>query len=82
MNTTNPFDRLAELEGDWHEFESKALRKENERKDKEAKQAARKEAADRDKEKKRAPEGDAADRDAKRQQMAPPSVPASKSEAN
>ncbi|EHK99484.1 putative CTD kinase subunit alpha [Glarea lozoyensis 74030] len=47
---------LASLEGDWHEFESKALRKENERKDKEAKQAARKEAAEKEKEKKRAPE--------------------------
>lgn len=34
--------RLQNLEGDWHEFESKALRKENERKDKEAKRAVQK----------------------------------------
>ncbi|KAI9846333.1 MAG: kinase subunit of RNA polymerase II carboxy-terminal domain kinase I [Sclerophora amabilis] len=30
---------LRDLEGDWHEFESKALRKENERRDKEARRA-------------------------------------------
>lgn len=30
---TQPY-RLAEVDGDWHEFESKAHRKENERKDK------------------------------------------------
>ncbi|KAK2623811.1 hypothetical protein QTJ16_006992 [Diplocarpon rosae] len=34
---------LAALKGDWHEFESKALRKENERKDKEARRAVQKE---------------------------------------
>ena len=34
---------LAQLEGDWHEFESKALRKENERRDKEAKRERAKE---------------------------------------
>lgn len=61
------------MEGDWHEFESKALRKENERKDKEARRAL-KEAAAKDKEKKRAPEGESTDREAKRQQLAPPSV--------
>ncbi|KAF2276436.1 Pkinase-domain-containing protein, partial [Westerdykella ornata] len=32
---------LKELEGDWHEFESKALRKEKEKQDKEARRAAR-----------------------------------------
>ncbi|KAK0378669.1 hypothetical protein CLIM01_03962 [Colletotrichum limetticola] len=31
---------LADLDGDWHEFESKALRRENERKEKEARRAA------------------------------------------
>lgn len=34
---------LAQLEGDWHELESKQHRRENERKDREARQAARKE---------------------------------------
>ncbi len=74
--------RLQALEGDWHEFESKALRKENERKDKEARRALQKEAAAKEKEKKRAPEGESADREAKRQQMAPPSaVPAKTAQA-
>jgi CTD kinase subunit alpha len=36
-------DALKELEGDWHEFESKALRKEKEKHDKEARRAAREE---------------------------------------
>jgi CTD kinase subunit alpha len=58
------------LEGDWHEFESKALRKENERRDKEARRLQQKEAAAaREKEKKRAPEEEAAQREAKRQQV-------------
>lgn len=35
---------LADLEGDWHEFESKALRKEKERQDKEARRVAREQA--------------------------------------
>ncbi|KAK3077327.1 hypothetical protein LTS18_010572, partial [Coniosporium uncinatum] len=35
---------LKELEGDWHEFESKALRKEKERKERDARRAAREEA--------------------------------------
>ncbi|KAI6783015.1 CTD kinase subunit alpha-like protein [Emericellopsis cladophorae] len=43
---------LADIEGDWHEFESKALRKENERKSREARKAN----AAREKEKKRAAE--------------------------
>lgn len=36
-------DALKELEGDWHEFESKALRKEKEKSEKEARRAAREE---------------------------------------
>jgi CTD kinase subunit alpha len=69
------------LEGDWHEFESKALRKENERKDKEARRQAQKEAALKaEKEKKRGPEGEATERDPKRVAMGPPSVPVSKAE--
>ncbi|KAG5974099.1 hypothetical protein E4U55_000118 [Claviceps digitariae] len=48
---------LAEIDGDWHEFESKALRKENERREREARKAAPKETP-RDKDKKRAPEDD------------------------
>lgn len=60
--------RLAKLDGDWHEFESKALRKENERKDKEARRQAQKDAALKaDKDKKRPPDSDAHDaREAKR----------------
>ncbi|KAF7923160.1 uncharacterized protein EAE98_007865 [Botrytis deweyae] len=62
---------LKELKGDWHEFESKALRKENERKDKEARRAAQKE-----KEKKRTAESEAcSERDPKRVMMAPPDIP-------
>ncbi len=41
--------RLKELAGDWHEFESKALRRENERKDKEARRAVKMEEQERDK---------------------------------
>ncbi|SZF03505.1 unnamed protein product [Blumeria hordei] len=52
---------LASLDGDWHEFESKALRKENERKDKEAKRQALKSA-----DKKRVSEIETVDRDTKR----------------
>ncbi|TAQ83860.1 hypothetical protein B7494_g7820 [Chlorociboria aeruginascens] len=72
---------LATLEGDWHEFESKALRKENERKDKEARRQAQKEKEKSEKDKKRGPEGEVAEREAKRQQMAPPpTIPAAKAE--
>lgn len=56
------------MEGDWHEFESKALRRENEKKDRDARKAQQKEAA---REKKRAPEGDATERVAKRQHTVP-----------
>ncbi|KAL8900071.1 MAG: hypothetical protein Q9207_005865 [Kuettlingeria erythrocarpa] len=45
---------LKDLEGDWHEFESKALRKENERKSREARQMARNEEHQKEKEKRRA----------------------------
>ncbi|KAH7166002.1 hypothetical protein EDB81DRAFT_269847 [Dactylonectria macrodidyma] len=62
---------LANIDGDWHEFESKALRKENERRDREARKAA-KEAMSRDKgkekekDKKRANEEGDQERDSKR----------------
>lgn len=66
---------LSKLEGDWHEFESKALRKENERKDKEARRQAQKEASLKaEKDKKRGPEGEAAEREPKRVAMVSPSV--------
>lgn len=53
--------RLSNLDGDWHEFESKALRKENERKDKEARRHIHKSV-----EKKRGLESDISERDAKK----------------
>ncbi|KAG6039877.1 hypothetical protein E4U41_001877 [Claviceps citrina] len=60
---------LAEIDGDWHEFESKALRKENDRREREAQKAATKDPC-RDKDKKRAPaEGNAGEPDAKRRQF-------------
>ncbi|KAG9241109.1 hypothetical protein BJ878DRAFT_483253 [Calycina marina] len=60
---------LALLDGDWHEFESKALRKENERKEKERRrQAHQKDAGKPDKERKRGPEEATSERDAKRLQ--------------
>lgn len=66
--------RLGALEGDWHEFESKALRKENEKRDKEARRASQKEAY-REKERKRASEnGEDGGREAKRVQTAPPAT--------
>jgi CTD kinase subunit alpha len=65
--------RLQTLEGDWHEFESKALRKENERKDKEARRASKKEALEKDKDKekdkKRGPDNEPTEHDAKRLQL-------------
>lgn len=67
--------RLAKVEGDWHEFESKALRKENERKDREVRKAAEKEKA---RDKKRGTESHESERDAKRLQMGPPAVPIKK----
>ncbi|KAG6171183.1 hypothetical protein E4U27_002431 [Claviceps purpurea] len=47
FTTEEPLPRqaveLAEIDGDWHEFESKALRKENERRERESRKAAAKE---------------------------------------
>ena len=58
---------LANIGGDWHEFESKALRKENERRDREARKATKDSSAPRDaKDKKRAMESSDPQRDAKR----------------
>ncbi len=57
---------LKDLEGDWHEFESKALRKERERIDKEARRAAKDELQRRDGEKRRAEAGAEPEREAKR----------------
>ncbi|KAJ3524131.1 hypothetical protein NM208_g12175 [Fusarium decemcellulare] len=49
---------LSKIDGDWHEFESKALRKENERRDREARKAAKDNAGrEREKDKKRTNEG-------------------------
>lgn len=59
-------NRLKDLQGDWHEFESKALRRENERKDKEARRAVRHEEHQREKEKRRASVSASVERDAKR----------------
>jgi CTD kinase subunit alpha len=55
-NTANLSSRLANIDGEWHELESKAHRKENERKEREARHAARKDGRDnkgRDKDRKR-----------------------------
>lgn len=57
---------LRDLEGDWHEFESKALRKEKERQDKEARRAAREELQKKEGEKRRADGAAETERDAKR----------------
>ncbi|KAK5993421.1 CTD kinase subunit alpha [Cladobotryum mycophilum] len=68
FTTEEPLPRqaieLADIGGDWHEFESKALRKENERKDREARRAAK--DGTREKDKKRVPETHDRDRNAKR----------------
>lgn len=44
---SNSFDenRLKDIDGEWHEFESKALRRENEKKEKEARRAAQEAAS-------------------------------------
>lgn len=57
-------DRLANIGGDWHEFESKALRKENERRNREARKAAK--DGSRDNEKKRVTESHDRERSVKR----------------
>lgn len=63
---TNHRGRLKDLEGDWHEFESKALRKENERKNQEARRAVRMEEHEREKAKRRASGSATAEREPKR----------------
>ncbi|KAI9777441.1 MAG: kinase subunit of RNA polymerase II carboxy-terminal domain kinase I [Geoglossum umbratile] len=65
---------LRDLEGDWHEFESKALRKENERRDKEAKKEIQRKEQQKEKEreKRRTSMSISAERDAKRLQTARP----------
>ncbi|KAL8720814.1 MAG: hypothetical protein Q9225_002368 [Loekoesia sp. 1 TL-2023] len=57
---------LKDLQGDWHEFESKALRKENERKSQEARRAARNEEHQKEKEKRRASAHASTERESKR----------------
>ncbi|KAI8309507.1 CTD kinase subunit alpha [Colletotrichum sp. SAR11_59] len=74
---------LATLDGDWHEFESKALRRENERKEKEARRAAAASAKD-NKSRERKRENDAHDErgEAKRVQLeGKAAVPAERSKA-
>ena len=63
---TNSHYRLKDLEGDWHEFESKALRKENERKNQEARRAVRMEEHEREKAKRRASGSATTEREPKR----------------
>ncbi|KAL8702012.1 MAG: hypothetical protein Q9201_004619 [Fulgogasparrea decipioides] len=57
---------LKDLQGDWHEFESKALRKENERKNQEARRAARNDEYAKEKEKRRASAHASTERESKR----------------
>ncbi|KAL7816474.1 kinase-like domain-containing protein [Trichoderma aethiopicum] len=68
FTTEEPLPRqaveLANIGGDWHEFESKALRKENERRDREARKAAK--DATREKDKKRVTETHDRERSVKR----------------
>jgi CTD kinase subunit alpha len=59
-------EALSQLEGDWHEFESKALRKEKEKQDKEARRAAREDTAKKDEGKRRAEAAAGEERDTKR----------------
>ncbi|RCI08163.1 hypothetical protein L249_6206 [Ophiocordyceps polyrhachis-furcata BCC 54312] len=59
---------LTNIDGEWHEFESKALRKENERREREARKAA-KDASRDGKDKKRAPDGQGRERESKRPNM-------------
>ena len=61
-------DALKELEGDWHEFESKALRKEKDKQDHEARRVAReeKDSARKDEGKRRADATAGEEREAKR----------------
>ncbi|KAK8163850.1 kinase-like domain-containing protein [Phyllosticta citrichinensis] len=71
FTTESPPPRRSELEtlqGDWHEFESKALRKERERQDRESRRREREDAQRKEGEKRRAETADAvgSDREAKR----------------
>jgi CTD kinase subunit alpha len=66
VQKANRNPRLKDLEGDWHEFESKALRKENERKNQEARRAVRLEEHEREKAKRRASGSTTAEREPKR----------------
>ncbi|KAL6706250.1 serine/threonine protein kinase, CMGC, CDC2/CDK subfamily [Coniothyrium glycines] len=59
-------EALSQLEGDWHEFESKALRKEKEKQDKEARRAAREDPTRKDEGKRRADTVASEEREAKR----------------
>ncbi|PFH55819.1 hypothetical protein XA68_17566 [Ophiocordyceps unilateralis] len=59
---------LTNIDGEWHEFESKALRKENERREREARKAAKDGSRD-GKDKKRAADGQGRERESKRPQM-------------
>ena len=63
--------RLKDLQGDWHEFESKALRKENERKAHDARRAVRLEEHQKEKEKRRASGLSSAEREPKRRRPSP-----------
>lgn len=56
---------LADIDGEWHEFESKALRKENERREREARKAS-KDVSREPKDKKRAHDTQTRDRESKR----------------
>ena len=70
------FLRLETLDGDWHEFESKALRRENERREREAKRGLVKEAgAVRDKDRKRPIEAAESQRESKRPHVHHPKPP-------
>lgn len=78
----NQLHRLAELDGDWHEFESKALRRENERKEKEARRAASSAKDSKSRDRKREPEAHDDRGDAKRVHVeGRPVVPAERSKA-
>ncbi|KAI4203557.1 MAG: hypothetical protein LQ350_001747 [Teloschistes chrysophthalmus] len=57
---------LKDLQGDWHEFESKALRKENERKNQEARRAARNDEYQKEKEKRKTSGHASTERESKR----------------
>ncbi|TQN73884.1 CTD kinase subunit alpha [Colletotrichum shisoi] len=86
FTTENPPPRqaieLADLDGDWHEFESKALRRENERKEKEARRAASSAKDNKSRDRKREPEAHDDRGDAKRVHVeGRPVVPAERSKA-